>query len=307
MSNRGFRWWLGTWNNPTEDYKEVLKNSGAKYGRGQLEIGQQGTTHVQFTLFFVDSIVLSKAKNKLPDGIHLTGKPGAAKKDICDYVWKDETSVSGTRFEFGRVQGITASGQEKYDAAMARVKDQSILEIEAELLVKHFHTLLKLEAIFATPYESKSCRGIWIFGEPDSGKSHLAREFYGDSLFIKMQNKWWDGYRGERNVLLDDFDSPAFGHLLKIWADKWKHFGEIKGSTVAMQYRTFIITSNYLPEELWPSDDQLRVAIRRRFRFIFMADRMATGGINFGKYPAGITREKRVDKRIEILPGHFIE
>lgn len=301
----GYRWWLGTWNNPKENYVDILKLSGAKYGRGQEEVGLEGTRHIQFVLFFSENNSLSKVKTLVPKEIHMDGKPGAAKKDICDYVWKnDATTVDGTRFEWGEAQTITKKSKEKFDEALERCKAQAVLEIDSEILVKNLMNVLKLEAIFAKPYASTQCRGIWYYGEPGAGKSHAARSLYGDSLYIKAQNKWWDGYRGERAVVLDDFDSGALGHLLKIWADKWSCSGEIKGGTVALQHHWFIITSNYKPEELWP-EKILCMAIKRRFMFVYIrklgsGERETHSGNDFGEYPGAMV------ERVEILPGMFL-
>lgn len=301
MSNRGFRWWLGTWNNPPEDYISILKNSGAQYGRGQKEKGQQeGTLHIQFVLFFAECKNFNKVKQLLPEQLHLSGKAGAAKKDICNYVWKDDTAVPDTRFEFGRAQHITKQNHEKYTQAIEQVKENSILEIDPEILVKHYTNLLKLAARFLKPYEHHECRGVWIYGCTGEGKSHLARQLSGEDMYCKMQNKWWDNYSGQRSVLLDDLDSPALGHHLKLWLDKYEQTGEIKGGTVALQYITFYITSQYLPAELW-SDQRMVDAIQRRCKFGHVRNREVSWGLDFGLLPV-ITRVEK----LEIFPGMFL-
>lgn len=41
--------------------------------------------------------------------------------------------------------------------------------------------------------------------------------------YIKMANKWWDGYNDEPEVLLEDV-TPSMdwlGYFLKIWTDNW--------------------------------------------------------------------------------------
>ena len=78
-------------------------------------------------------------------------------------------------------------------------------------------------------------RGIWISGAPGIGKTHCILDKYGDSVYEKSQNKWWDGYCNERIVLLDDLDTMGgntLGHYIKRWADKWQCKAEQKGSTV---------------------------------------------------------------------------
>ena len=110
------------------------------------------------------------------------------------------------------------------------------------------------------------------------GKSHLVRELE-PSLFLKAQNKWWDGYEGQRAVLIDDFDKMGMclSHYLKIWADRYGCDGEKKGSTIPLAHERLYITSNYSPDELWglqeDKDLELIAAIKRRFKFYYMESR----------------------------------
>ncbi len=101
------------------------------------------------------------------------------------------------------------------------------------------------------PQDAEECRGIWIWGPPGTGKTTTARNLHPESVYIKAQNKWWDGYLGQDLVIMDDLDLDVFGHHLKIWGDKWGATGEIKGGTVGLNYQYFVVTSNYSIEELF--------------------------------------------------------
>lgn len=128
-------------------------------------------------------------------------------------------------------------------------------------------------------FNSPDVRGVWIYGKPGSGKSYYVRyDLLGRgreagtelTLYSKAQNKWWDGYRGQSLVLLDDLDTQGacLSHYLKIWLDRYAVTGEIKGGTTPLTYEKFYITSNYLPSELWPHDRPLIEAIERRCELI---------------------------------------
>ena len=114
----------------------------------------------------------------------------------------------------------------------------------------------------------------WIHGPAGAGKSYACRVAY-PGLYCKPQNKWWDGYNGETAVLIDDFDKAGacLAHYMKIWADGYSFNAEIKGGMIRPGYTTLLVTSNYLPEDIFTDDAELVAAIRRRFKVIKLEDR----------------------------------
>lgn len=82
-------------------------------------------------------------------------------------------------------------------------------------------------------------------------------------------NKWWDGYKQEKNVLIDEFRGQiGVAHLLR-WFDKYRCSVEVKGGTVPLNARKIIITSNIHPRDWYPDlDDETKNALLRRMRII---------------------------------------
>ena len=110
--------------------------------------------------------------------------------------------------------GTTKAVEEGY----IRVEDAPKLE----------RALQMLRLLGKTSYEHPTVRGEWHWGVPGAGKSHYVRRTYPDA-YIKSQNKWFDGYQGEKVIILDDCDTDTLSHHLKIWADKYPCKAETKG------------------------------------------------------------------------------
>lgn len=224
------------------------------------EVGESGTPHLQGFVTFKEHQRLSAVK-KLHPTAHWEIAKGTSQQ-AAEYCKKD-----GDYEEFGQVprQGKRTD----LDAAAAMIKEGESLKRVAEehptVMIKYHKGISALKSILSDSRETDDVRGIWLFGPPGSGKSHLARSL--GEVFIKPQNKWWDGYANEEIVLIDDFDKggKCLGHYLKLWADRYKTTGEIKGATVSLNHRWLVITSNYEPSEIFDDDPIMLAAIERRF------------------------------------------
>lgn len=126
--------------------------------------------------------------------------------------------------------------------------------------------------LLEVPKEKKFCRGIWLTGPAGCGKSTWARALgkAKGGYYEKAQNKWWDGYEGQKVVILDDLDTEALLHYLKIWADKFPCKGEVKGATVWLHHDWFVVTSNFSIAEICrqaglDKEDKFYGPVKRRF------------------------------------------
>jgi len=256
-----------TLNNYTQDeYRYILELDIFKYLVVGKEISKDGTPHLQGYGMLKNRIRFNKLKS-LCSRWHIESRKGthAQASDYCkkegDYVEIGDPPVQGKRNDLEEVAEKLKSG----------VGTTTIAQENTVTYIRYYRGIEQTALKLQTSYEHTSVRGIWIWGPPGTGKSWTVRSSYSSSLYVKPQNKWWDGYNGELTVLLDDLDSPCLSHYLKIWADRYACTGETKGGTIHLRYHRFIVTSNYHPASIFPTlsaNDCLVEAIARRFTII---------------------------------------
>jgi len=232
------------------------------YGK---EKGASGTPHLQGYVTFKQQKRLSALKKLLPTA-HWEPAKGTSQHNY-DYIANNPEKPNPDYIEYGDIP--TQGKRTDLKAACDLIKEgqsmTTVADAHPETFVKFSRGLRELKLILDKPYTPESLRGIWYYGAPGTGKSRQARQLH-PSAFLKSQNKWWDGYAGEKAIILDDLDTNVLGHYLKIWADRYACTGETKGGTVNLQHDVIIVTSNYSIEELWPDDEQMQEAINRRFK-----------------------------------------
>lgn len=248
---------------------ERVRGIGAQYYVVGKEVGDEGTPHLQGYLYFRTQRSFASMKKKLP-GFHLEIRRGTHEQ-ARDYCRKDgdfeEAGEEPEKCGGDKLSERIAKNQLLRSITIREAVDTGAIGI---LDVKRLKTARDILANENERKNAEDTRGVWIYGEPGAGKTHKARSQYGESFYVKAQNKWFDGYQGEKTIVLDDLDrqGACLGHYLKIWADKWACSGEVKGGTVPLVHENFVVTSNYHPDELWTEDNQMLLAIKRRFKII---------------------------------------
>jgi len=224
------------------------------------EVGDSGTPHLQGYITFSKNKRLAALRD-ICGRAHWEQAQGSTDQNIA-YCSKD-----GDFVEYGERPKAGRRGTFK-DAVDMIVAGDSIREVATEnpeAYARGGRGLRDLQHILFNPYEHTGVRGYWYCGPPGTGKSHKART-ENPGAYIKAQNKWWDGYSGEKVVILEDMDDPCLKHYLKLWADKWQCSGETKGGHVHLQHEKFIVTSNYTIEQLFGENEAMMQAIKRRFQ-----------------------------------------
>lgn len=100
-----------------------------------------------------------------------------------------------------------------------------------------------------------------IVGPSGCGKSRYAYDKDIDAYY-KPRGEWWDGYNGQKTVIIDDFYGwLKYDELLRV-CDRYPHRVPVKGSFRTFISKEIIITSNKHVES-WYSFDDLSALFRR--------------------------------------------
>lgn len=248
MSRQG-RYWLATI--PHHAYTPWLAPE-VQWVRGQLEIGEQnGFLHWQILFYFVGKKTLFYCREKFgPYHFELARSDAAAA-----YVWKEETRVAGTQFEFGR-RPSKMNNRADWDLIWDQATVANFMGIPASIRIRNYNTLRAIAADHAAPVGmERECFVYW--GATGTGKSRMAWNIAGAAAYPKdPRTKWWDGYRSHETVVMDEFRGCIdVAHLLR-WLDRYPVLVEVKGSTVVFCAKRIYITSNLHPAQWYPGLDQ---------------------------------------------------
>ena len=132
------RYWLLTI--PAHLYVPFLHRP-VKYVRGQLERGgDTGYLHWQLLIIFNGPQRLSFVKSIYGDQCH--AEPSRSRA-ADEYVWKDDTSIQGTRFELG-TRGAPGKTERDWIAIRDSARRGDFLDVPADVYVRNYASLKRI-------------------------------------------------------------------------------------------------------------------------------------------------------------------
>lgn len=285
MSGRS-RAWCFTLNNYTEEDEQSVRAVPCRYLIYGRETGESGTPHLQGYIYFKCTRTLSAVKRDLPRA-HLEAAVGTTLQNITYCSKQGDVYEKGERPATQEEKGKTGGEAQiaRYESARAAARRGDFDSIPADLWArhdKHYHreyARARRQPVAA----NHETRHIWVYGEPGTGKSLGARracDAVYDGFYLKdPKTVWWDGYDDEKAVIIDDFDKyqVAMAGDMKRWLDIYPFQAQVKGDMKVIRPETILVTSNYMPCQIW--EDQVTVdAIHRRVRMVEATELFGAAG-----------------------------
>lgn len=220
-----------------------------------------GQRHLQGYVYFKNARVRPNLEPLKP---HWEPAKGSGPQNL-EYCTKEDDDP----FIFGECpKDSKKAGAAAWEDALASARAGDLASIPPKMYVSHYATWHKIMSLEGDKpvVQDGNLLNEWHWGPAGVGKSRAARLLYPE-YYLKAKSKWWDGYRGEDTVIIDDWSPFTVGltDVLKEWADRYPFQAEVKNGMQLIRPKRIVITSQYSIEQVW-SDEETRAAMRRRFR-----------------------------------------
>ena len=272
-----FRAWCFTLNNYTQQDEQSIQTIVTRFARyivyGRELAPETGTPHLQGYVYFYNQRQRKSVSRLLPRArVEVANGTAKQNRTYCtkdgDYFESGEIPIEPSE---ARMRGGQANAARYTNAIeLARRGDMdSIRESDPQMFLVHGPRLESMYAPEARPIEGTLQHEWWV-GPTGAGKSRLLWELY-PKHFAKALNKWWDGYRHQEIVAIEEWSpkNDLTASSLKKWADRYPFPGEIKGGCLqGLRPKKIIVLSNYTPQQCFLNSEDLE-PILRRFTVIY--------------------------------------
>lgn len=248
---------------PQKDFTPYLP-PGCSWIKGQLELSESGFNHWQVVVSFSKKRSLAGVR-EIFGPVHAELTRSAAAND---YVWKEETSVAGTRFEFG-AKPICRNSSTDWEEVWENAKSGLLARIPPHARVVSYRAIKQIALDHSTPEPMERFCKVF-YGPTATGKSRTAWAEAGLQAFIKNpRTKFWCGYQGEVHVIMDEFRGAIDVSHLLLWLDRYPLRLETKGGGTVAKFTHMWITSNLHPTDWYPGlDEPTLAALLRRLEIV---------------------------------------
>lgn len=228
------------------------------YGK---ETGESGTPHLQGYVELASRVTFNKLSKYL-NGFHIESRKGTSQQAI-QYCSKDgEVEIFGTPKSPGQRTDLhTLRNLLQETPSIKSLLDNDDFQINYQSLRFAEHLLKYYDK--ARDYKPTV---TWIHGPSGAGKTRAAVAALPGAYFKSNgSGKWWPGYDGEEDIIIDDCESYNYPakYILGIM-DRYPFTVEGKGGTRQFRGRNIYITSLGAPDIEYPGSPAYTKQFARR-------------------------------------------
>lgn len=264
-----------------ENYEKFKNIKNSEYVIYQVETcPETNKKHLQGFIQFKNPRSMSGIKKLLKDNqIHLQTRYSTVENAI-NYCKKDDSRDNNyERIEYGNANMNDNKGKrndlnEMYNMIKNGCTIDEIKEYNPSAYIRYYKAFDRLY----NDEQSKLCgefKNIEVnilYGNAGTGKTSYIMQKHGANNVYKLEkgnndNLWFDGYKGQEVLLIDDFYGwIKYSKILNL-IDGYKMMLEIKGGVTYSNWKYIYITSNESPEKWYKQG--LTKALNRRIDNIF--------------------------------------
>ena len=257
--HRSFCYTINNWSESDYFGARLLART-ANYSIIGKEVGEEcGTPHLQGYIHMPNPVSFDKLKRSLPRA-HIQVAHGSDNQN------RTYCSKSNDFEEFGTPSiGQGTRTDIKALAESIKSREFSLDEIMfefPELYLKYNRGIKDMINASYTP-RTDPPHVYWLWGQSGVGKTYYGVSRHPDSHYIKDSTKWWDHYKQQEAIIIDDYDidSISYRDLLRL-LDRYKLQVQNKGGYVYINSPYIYITSEYSPSHFWEGN-KLTQVLRR--------------------------------------------
>jgi len=258
------RHWLFTLNNPTLDELQltlIFEHIGYDYLVFQMEEAPTtGTPHYQGYVVFSRKRRLSTFNGLIPAHFIIARGSPEQNREYCT----KEPRI-GEFCELGKIPDDAGQGKRSDLVELHFALRNGLSNVDFSN--DHFAHFLKYPNLVSNYNVAQivprtngcTIQCVLILGPPGTGKSRyaatLADSWALGPTYRHSTRQWWDGYRGERVVIFDDFRGSCLSFTdFKRVVDRYALRVQIKGSSCDLAATHFIFTTNSEPTTWWQEE-----------------------------------------------------
>lgn len=256
--HRSFCFTINNWT-PSDHFGARLLARAAAYGIIGKEIGEEcGTPHLQGYIHMPNPISFDKIKKSLPRA-HITIAHGndTQNRTYCS---------KSTDFEEFGTPSIGQGTRTDIKALAESIKSRefSLDEIMFEFPELYLKYNRGIKDMVQATFSPRTCapQVIWLWGLAGVGKTTYVTSRH-ESLYVKDNTMWWDRYKQEEAIIIDDYDTDSIPYrtLLRL-LDHTVFQGQVKGGYIYVNSPYIYITSEYHPSHFWDGNKLIQVTRR---------------------------------------------